>query len=200
MPDRIAGLLAKLDTALEDQANRDEAGFRSEFLAMAPRLYQFAMSLTKNPALADDLVQDTLLKGWRSRARFQAGTNLGAWLFTIMRNAFYSGHRKRGREVADTDGDYAERLVSVPEQSGHVDLEDARVALEKLPDVMREALILVAIENLSYEEAAVVMKCQIGTVKSRVWRARERLAGLLGYDGAEIGSDSLTLSSLHPMV
>jgi RNA polymerase sigma factor (sigma-70 family) len=125
---------------------------------------------------------------------YQRGTNLEAWLFTILRNVFYSQHRKLGREIADADGNHAERLTSIPEQSGHLDLQDVRAALDRLAPVMREALILVAIENLSYEEAAAVMNCRIGTVKSRVWRAREQLARMLGYSGSEIGSDGVMLS------
>ncbi len=195
-PSRFDELLAKLETVLVAQEGRDEESFRSEIIAMTPRLYNFAMSLTKNPSAADDLVQDTFLRAWRSRARFTVGTNLGAWLFTIMRNAFYSRHRKEVREIADSDGDYADRLAAAPEQSGHVDLLDAQTALTKLPLPMRQALILVAIENLSYEEAATVMNCRIGTVKSRVWRAREQLAQILGYDAADVGSDSMTLSAV----
>ena len=196
MPDRLGGLLERLEAALGALGEGQDTAFRREFLAMVPRLHKFAMSLTKNPSQADDLVQDTLLRAWRSRARFSAGTNLGAWLFTIMRNAFYSAHRKHAREVADRDGDHAERVATVPEQSGHIDLQDARAALEKLPDPMREALLLVAVENLSYEEAAQVMGCRIGTVKSRVWRAREQLAAILGYGAGEVGADCMTLSAM----
>lgn len=193
---RFDALLARLETVLVAQEGKDEEAFRASIIEMTPRLYNFAMSLTKNPSAADDLVQDTFLRAWRSRARFTVGTNLGAWLFTIMRNAFYSRHRKEVREVADSDGDYAERLATAPEQSGHVDLMDAQTALAKLPLPMRQALILVAIENLSYEEAATVMNCRIGTVKSRVWRAREQLAQILGYSAADVGSDSMTLSAV----
>lgn len=193
---RFDALLARLETVLVAQEGKDEESFRAAIIEMTPRLYNFAMSLTKNPSAADDLVQDTFLRAWRSRSRFTVGTNLGAWLFTIMRNAFYSRHRKEVREVADSDGDYAERLAAAPEQSGHVDLMDAQTALAKLPLPMRQALILVAIENLSYEEAATVMNCRIGTVKSRVWRAREQLAQILGYSAADVGSDSMTLSAV----
>lgn len=192
---RFDELLARLETVLVAQEDRDEQSFRSSIIEMTPRLYNFAMSLTKNPSAADDLVQDTFLRAWRSRSRFTVGTNLGAWLFTIMRNAFYSRHRKEVREVNDTDGDYAERLAAAPEQSGHVDLLDAQTALAKLPLPMRQALILVAIENLSYEEAATVMNCRIGTVKSRVWRAREQLAQILGYSAADVGQDSMALAT-----
>lgn len=198
LPERaFDDLLARLERAFEQLGIRNEEAFRTEFLTMAPRLQKFAMSLTKNPTLADDLVQDTLLRAWRSRTRFETGTNLGAWLFTIMRNAFYSAHRKGAREVTDNDVDYAERLATVPEQAGHLDLQDAQAALEKLPEPMRQALVLVAIDNLSYEEAATVMRCQIGTVKSRVWRAREQLAILLGYGASEVGADCTTLSAMN---
>jgi RNA polymerase sigma-70 factor, ECF subfamily len=190
----FADLLARLETALAQAEGERDRTFRAGLLQVVPALHRFAVSLTRDPAAADDLVQDTLLRGWRGRGGFTPGTNLEAWLFTILRNVFYSQHRKQGREVADTDGSYAERLTSIPEQGGHLDLQDVRAALDRLAPVMREALVLVAIENLSYEEAAVVMNCRIGTVKSRVWRAREQLARMLGYGGDEIGSDGVMLS------
>ncbi len=135
-------------------------------------------------------------QGLAGRGGFEPGTNLEAWLFTILRNVFYSRHRRQTREVSDSDGDYAGRLAAAPEQGGHLDLQDVRAALDRLAPVMREALVLVGIENLSYEEAAAVMECQIGTAKSRVWRARAQLARMLGYGGADIGSDGVTLSAL----
>ena len=191
---RFAELVARLEAALAAQGEVVRPEFRDGLLQAVPSLRAFALSLTSNTARADDLVQDTLLRGWRGRGGFTPGTNLEAWLFTILRNVFYSQHRKQGREVADTDGNYAERLTSIPEQGGHLDLQDVRAALDRRAPVMREALVLVAIENLSYEEAAVVMNCRIGTVKSRVWRAREQLARMLGYGGDEIGSDGVMLS------
>ncbi|MDP4026967.1 sigma-70 family RNA polymerase sigma factor [Methylobacterium sp. NEAU 140] len=197
--ERFADLLAQLTDALDasDAASRrDAAAFQAGLLTSTPALRRFALSLTHDPAAADDLVQDTLLRAWRSRAKFVPGTNLEAWLFTILRNAFYSIRRKQGREVSDSDGAHAERLTSSPEQGGHLDLQDLRTALEHLPASQREALLLVTVEDLSYEEAAAVMGCQIGTVKSRVWRAREQLARMLGYDGAEVGSDGVVLSAM----
>lgn len=196
LPLTITALVSKLDAALARAQDRDEDTFRRGLLDSVPSLHSFAVSLTRNPSAADDLVQDTLLRAWRSRASFKAGTNLGAWLFTIMRNAFYSVHRKQAREVADTDGDHAARLSTIPEQGGHLDLQDVQAALARLPAAMREALILVAVENASYEEAAEILKCRIGTVKSRVWRARDQLAHMLGYTGADIGADHLTLSAI----
>ncbi|GJE60854.1 sigma-70 family RNA polymerase sigma factor [Methylobacterium trifolii] len=195
-PARIADLVARLDASLAAAQGRDEGAFRSGLLEAVPSLHNFAVSLTRNPVSADDLVQDTLLRAWRSRGSFQTGTNLGAWLFTIMRNGFYSVHRKHAREVADTDGEHAARLATAPAQGGYLDLQDVQRALGCLPAPMREALILVAVENVSYEEAATILDCRIGTVKSRVWRAREQLAQALGYTGAEVGADRVTLSAL----
>ncbi|WP_375464756.1 sigma-70 family RNA polymerase sigma factor [uncultured Methylobacterium sp.] len=192
----LADLLARLEGVLAAAQGRDEQAFRAGLLDAAPSLHSFAISLTRNPTTADDLVQDTLLRAWRSRGSFKVGTNLGAWLFTIMRNAFYSVHRKHAREVADSDGDHAARLTSLPEQGGHLDLQDVQAALGRLAPTMREALMLVAVENVSYEEAATILNCRIGTVKSRVWRARDQLANMLGYTGAEIGADHLTLSAI----
>lgn len=195
-PKPLADLLARLAEVLDAADAREADDFRRGLLEAAPSLYRFATSLLRRHDGADDLVQDTLVRALRGRANFHMGTNLSAWLFTIMRNQFYSQCRKLAPEVADTDGTLTDRLVSVPEQAGHLDLQDLQVALAKLPDVMRESLMLVTVENMSYEEAAAVMNCRIGTVKSRVWRAREQLAVLLGYDGSEIGNDGLTLSAM----
>jgi RNA polymerase sigma-70 factor (ECF subfamily) len=193
--DRFAELLAKLDTALDEAGARSDAEFKKLLVSVLPALRRFAVSLARDPTAGDDLVQDTLLRAWRARARFELGTNFEAWAFTILRNLFYSSQR-RPREVQDDDGSYTARLATPPEQGGHLDLQDVHAALDRLAPVMREALVLVAIENLSYEEAAAVMNCQIGTVKSRVWRAREHLARMLGYSGSEIGNDGVMLSAL----
>lgn len=159
-------------------------------------LHRFSLSLTKNPARAEDLVQDTLLRAWKYRHQFVSGTNLSAWLSVIMRNTFYSHQRKRSHEVEDGDGSYAAQLVTLPSQGGGLDLQDMRTAIARLPPEMARTLTLVAIDNLSYEEAATVMGCRIGTVKSRLWRARERLAEVLGYTADEIGPDRLARSAM----
>ena len=192
---RFADLLAKLDVALGEARSRDEAEFQRQLVAVAPCLHRFAISLARDVTAADDLVQDTLLRAWRNQSSFQLGTNFEAWTFTILRNTFYSGRRKH-REVEDEDGSYTARLAIPPDQGGRLDLQDVRTALDRLAPVMREALVLVTIEDLSYDEAAAVMGCQVGTVKSRVWRARDQLARALGYTGAEIGNDGLMLSAL----
>ncbi len=168
-----------------------------ELRAAIPNLRAFAMSLCGNRDYADDLVQDTLVRAWAKMDRFQAGTNLHAWLFTILRHVFYSARRKRRREVEDADGSYASRLTTIPGQEAHLDLEDFQTALMKLPADQREALLLVGAEGLSYEEAAAVCGCVLGTVKSRVNRARTRLAALLSLDsGEDLGADKIILAAL----
>lgn len=192
---RFAELLAKLDAALDEAGARNDAEVKRLLVAVVPALHRFALSLARDPTAAEDLVQETLLRAWRARASFEPGTNFEAWTFTILRNQFYSGRRKP-REVQDDDGSYTARLATPPDQVGRLDLQDVRSALNQLAPVMREALVLVGIENLSYEEAAAVMNCQVGTVKSRVWRARDQLARALGYGGAEVGNDAVMLSAL----
>jgi RNA polymerase sigma-70 factor (ECF subfamily) len=143
-------------------------------------LRAFAVSLCGDKERADDLVQETLFKAWNHFDSFQEGTNLKAWLFTILRNTYFSERRKRKREVEDADGSYAAQLASPPEQQAHMDMEDFRAVLARLPDDQREALILVGAAGFSYEEAANISGCPVGTIKSRVNRARGRLADLLG--------------------
>jgi RNA polymerase sigma-70 factor, ECF subfamily len=131
------------------------------------------------------------VKGWSNIDTFVEGTNLRAWLFTILRNIYYSEYRKRRREVADPDGTFAAKLATAPAQSGHMDLLDFRAALQQLPGDQREALILIGASGLSYEEAAGICGCAIGTMKSRVNRARSHLAEMLSItSGTEFGHDS----------
>lgn len=193
--DRFAELLAKLNVALGEAVSRDDAAFKKLLVAAVPVLRRFAVSLARDPTAADDMVQDTLMRAWKSRARFKQGTNFDAWTFTILRNNFYSSQRRQ-REVQDEDGSYTARLTTLPDQASRLDLQDVRAALDRLAPVMRETLILVAIESLSYDEVAAIMNCQVGTVKSRVWRARDQLARALGYSGSEIGNDGVMLSAL----
>ena len=152
---------------------------RTDLIGAIPNLRAFAVSLCGNPDRADDLVQETLVKAWSNLLSFAEGTNLAAWLFTILRNIYYSEYRKRRREVADSDGAIAARLATAPAQSGHMDFLDFSGALQKLPADQREALILIGASGLSYEEAAGVCNCAVGTMKSRVNRARNRLVELL---------------------
>jgi len=119
-------------------------------------LRAFAVSLCGDKERADDLVQETLFKAWNHLDSFKEGTNLKAWLFTILRNTYFSERRKRRREVEDADGTYAARLATHPEQHGHMDLQDFRAVLVQLPDDQREALVLVGAAGFSYDEAAEI--------------------------------------------
>ena len=135
-----------------------------------------------NAAAADDLVQETLLKAWANQGRFEPGSNLKAWLCTILRNHFYTECRKRRREVEDADGVLAGQVQAPAAQEASSDLRRVGQHLAKLSPAMREALLLVAAQGLTYEAAAELMGCQVGTVKSRVNRARSALACSLGMD------------------
>jgi RNA polymerase sigma-70 factor (ECF subfamily) len=163
---------------------------RDAMLATVPRLRAFAVSLCGSVDRADDLVQETLLRAWANLGSFEAGTNMSAWLFTILRNLFHSEHRKRRREVEDADGVHAGRLSSLPDQLSHLQFDEFRAALITLPEDQREALILIGAAGFSYEEAAQICGCATGTIKSRVFRARARLAELMSVGGADdLGPD-----------
>lgn len=171
----------------------DAADFKRDLLAAIPSMRAFARSLAGNADRADDLVQETLVKAWAKQSSFQAGSNIRAWLFTILRNEFYTQMRKKGREVSDAEGALSEAMAVHPEQAGKLDLQDMKAALMKLPDDQREAIILIGATGLSYEEAAEVCGCAVGTVKSRVSRARDRLSEILGVSGSgDYGPDEIT--------
>ncbi len=165
--------------------NSDTTDPRDQLVDHLPALRAFALSLTREGAAADDLVQDTIVKAWTNMDKFQAGTNLRAWLFTILRNTFYSARRKTKREVSDTDGIHAARQATRPEHDGKLALRDFRAAFQQLPDEQREALILVGASGFSYEEAAEMTRVAVGTVKSRANRGRRKLAELLQLKGAD---------------
>ncbi len=175
-----------------------EPDLREALLAAIPGLRAFAISLSGQVDKADDLVQDTLLRALSNLHRFEPGTNVNAWLFTILRNLFHSEYRKRRREVEDPNGAFAGRLRIQPEQGSHLDFEDFRVALDQLPPDQREALLLVGASGFSYEEAAGICGCAVGTIKSRVNRARLRLAAALNVnDMDDLGPDSMTRAALQ---
>jgi len=170
---------------------------RDDILAAVPSLRAFAISLSGNGDRADDLVQETLLRALANIDSFQPGSNLPAWLFTILRNLFRSDYRKRRREVEDADGNYAKTLKTQPSQSAHLEFEEFRTALDKLPQDQREALILVGASGFSYEDAATICGCAVGTIKSRVNRARTRLANLLHIENPnDFGPDRATRAVL----
>jgi RNA polymerase sigma-70 factor (ECF subfamily) len=174
------------------------AEFANKLIAALPNLRAFAISLTNDTVRADDLVQNTVLRAWANADRFQPGTNLTAWLFTILRNCFYSEFRKRMHEIEDPEGFYMERLRTRPYQHVCLEFEDLRDALAKLRPEHREVLILVGAEGMSYDDAAAICGMPVGTVKSRVHRARRRLRELLNIDdGADLGPDSVTMAAIQ---
>ena len=200
VPERFVELIRKLDVPAPDPKWGVRATRRSKTTGgnnashqLTPRRHSglsskfraFAISLSGNGDRADDLVQETLLRALANINSFQPGSNLPAWLFTILRNLFRSDYRKRRREVEDADGSYAKTLKTQPAQSAHLEFEEFRVALDKLPQDQREALILVGASGFSYEDAAAICGCAVGTIKSRVNRARSKLSALLYVDGAE---------------
>lgn len=162
-----------------------DTDFKKQLIAEIPSLRAFAVSVCGSFHLADDLVQETLMKAWANSTKFEMGTSMRAWLFTILRNGYYSLYRKRHREVQDSDGYYAASVSVQGAQESRLDLADLRKALDKLPVEQREVLILVGPSGLSYEEAAEICNVQIGTIKSRVNRGRTKLAQLMGLDSPQ---------------
>ena len=171
---------------------------RDELVDHLPAMRAFAISLTRNSATADDMVQDTLVKAWTNIEKFEVGSNMRAWLFTILRNTYYSSRRKAKREVADVDGVFTEALAEKPAHDGHLQMNDFRDALGKLKVEQREALMLIGASGFSYEEAAEMCGVAVGTIKSRTNRARAQIAELMGLndDEAMEMTDDATMSVL----
>ncbi len=167
-----------------------DTSVRDVMLAAIPGLRTFAISLCRNADHADDLVQETLTRALANINTFEPGTNMPDWLLTILRNLFRSEYRKRRREVEDATGDYANHLQSLPEQEGYVEMLEFHAALAKLPTDQREALILIGALGYSHEEVSNICGRAIGTIKSRVFRARRHLAELLSHESPnDFGSD-----------
>jgi len=162
-----------------------DAAERAAMLQMIPALRAFAVSLTNSAEGADDLVQETLVRAMAHIDTFQAGTNMGAWLFTILRNLVFSQSRKKRRDVAYRLTCSQQSWKTHAEQHGKLELMQMREALMQIPSEQREAIILVGASGFSYEEAAEVIGCAVGTVKSRVSRARERLVKLMQVDATD---------------
>lgn len=166
----------------EDKSPRPAANpatFKRELTGVIPHLRAFARGLCGRPDLADDLVQETLLKAWAAQERFEPGTSMRAWTFVILRNAYLTDMR-RNRFRADYDETVAERILVAPAaQEGPMHLSDMHRALLTLPPERREALLLVGAGGFSYEEAAQICGCAVGTIKSRVGRARAALSQMI---------------------
>ncbi|AXI53613.1 RNA polymerase subunit sigma [Sulfitobacter sp. JL08] len=152
---------------------------RDEIAIHLKSMRAFALSLTRDVSRADDLVQDTVVKAWTNIDKFQPGTNMRAWLFTILRNTFYSERRKAKREVADIDGVLTDQIAEKPAHDGRLAMADFRKMFEQLPDEQREALMLVGAQGFSYIDAAQMCGVAVGTIKSRVNRGRKTLVELL---------------------
>ena len=177
----------------------DRADFKRELAAVAPHLRAFARGLCGRPDMADDLVQETLLKAWAAQDRFEPGTSMRAWTFVILRNVYLTEMR-RNRFRGDYDETAAERiLVTSATQEEPLHLVDMRRALMSLPDERREALLLVGAGGFSYEEAAEICQCPVGTIKSRVGRARAALTAML--DGGEMpDGDGASAETAHAAI
>lgn len=187
-PPELLDLIARLDHALSKLDASIASAFRSDLLAALPALRAFAYGLAINPTQADDLVQETVLKAWKSQNSYQPGSNLVAWLCTILRNQFYTECRKRRREVEDADGAAAEQMIALPAQEHGIALQQVWAKLASLPAPQREALLLVGAQGMTYEAAAEFVGCQVGTVKSRVSRARAFLAQSLAMEGRRVSA------------
>ena len=183
---------------MTEQAQADHE-FKTELTALIPQMRAFARSLCRDATAADDLAQDALLKAWNNRASFEPGTNMKAWTFMILRNQFYSDKRRSWRS-SQLDPEVAERtLEAASNPIASLELDEVRRALACLPDDQREALILIGAGGLSYEEVSEICGCAIGTIKSRVSRARDRLAALL-EDGAYDQDDMLPSNAMGNLI
>lgn len=181
-------------------AETNAADFKKELLAIIPHLRAFARSLTGRPDLADDLVQETLLKAWAARDRYAPGTRMKSWTFVILRNSYLTLLR-RNRFRGEWDEDAMAHLLTAPAGQDHsLHLSDVQRGLLELPESQREALILVGAGGFSYEEAADICGCAVGTVKSRVARARVALEKIINDGGFTTATAAANLSDPHAAI
>lgn len=168
----------------EEHALEQRNEFGAALLGLVPKMRMLALSLCRCADEADDLVQETLLKAWAARERFEPGSALRAWVFTILKNSFLSRRAKARPLREGLDLSFAEELSLPPDQEWRLYLKEMLSALESLKPLQREALILVVGAGLSYEEAAAIARCPANTMKSRVKRARTELARKIHFDGS----------------
>ena len=185
LPSRLVELIARFDASTEVQGHTVAFEFRDDLIKALPALRTFALSLCGNVSRADDLVQETCIRAWTHWDRFRQGSNFKAWLYTILRNYFLSDIRKYRREIEDADETHAGQLTVLPDQEDASTLQIVWKKIDALPLTQRQALLLVGAEGCTYEEAATKLGCQVGTVKSRVSRARAHLADSMSgiFDG-----------------
>jgi RNA polymerase sigma-70 factor (ECF subfamily) len=187
------------ETRQPQRSAEDDAAFKRELVALIPHLRAFARTLCGDATAADDLAQDAMMKAWDARASFQMGTNMKAWTFMILRNQFYSEKRRSWRQ-SQLDQEAAERtLVAVDDPEAPVALDELRQGLSMLPPEQREALILVGAGGFAYEEAAEICGCAVGTVKSRVSRARRALHAIL-EEGAYDRDGAAASDAMHSIL
>ena len=164
----------------------------NDIIGVTPLLRAYAIVLTNSRSHADDLVQDTLERAWRHRSEFTPGSSLKAWLFSILRNRFTDEFRRNRHTIQDVDGDYASKLVTLPDQHWRLQYNDLFRAIDGLAPGVRDALLLVAGAGLSHQEAAAVLDCPLGTVKSRIRRARSQLLETVEIEHRAIASGCMS--------
>jgi RNA polymerase sigma-70 factor (ECF subfamily) len=167
-----------------------ERYFRSQLLHEMPLLRRWSHVLCRNQSLAEDMMQETLTRAWANRASFARGTNMRAWLYRILRNTYFNHLRQRRREVSDPDGALTAALTVSPAQPGRVELREVTRAMQDLSPTQRQAMILIGAQGLSYKQVARLQRVNIGTVKSRLARARQSMARMMGYDSAGLRGGS----------
>jgi len=182
LPNSLARLLNRVAQVVRAHTEPIDRSFLDEMMTSIPSLRAFAISLVRDADRAEDLVQETMLRAISKREQFEPGTNLQAWLFVILRNQVFSDRRRSMHEVEDVDGSYAATLTVIPDQEDSIVVQELGAALRKLKKGQREAILLVGADGLSYEEAAQALGCAVGTIKSRVNRARSCLAELMGLE------------------
>jgi RNA polymerase sigma-70 factor (ECF subfamily) len=182
---KLAQLLDQRVRVVHADPTPPDQAFADGIVTSLPSLRSFAVSLTRSVDQAEDLVQETVLRAIHKQEKFEPGTNLQAWLLAILRNLFCSTCRRSKREVEDADGSYAATLISIPDHEDRIMLKALAAALATLPEGQRKAILLVGAEGMSYEAAAQALGCAVGTIQSRVNRARNRLAELMGLERRE---------------
>lgn len=179
LPAGLVEALDRLTAQFDARDGREGASFREGLVGALPKLRAYALSLCRNHHQADDLVQETMAKALRNVGKFEPGTNLQGWLFVILRNEFFSQRRRASREIEDAKGAHADSLTVAAGQEEILECREVLSALRKLPEEQREVLVLSTIEDLTYEQVAEIAGVPVGTVKSRLNRARARLTRLL---------------------
>jgi len=166
-----------------------ERYFRSHLVREMPVVRRWSYVLCRNPSLAEDMMQETLVKAWANRSSFARGTNMRAWLYRILRNTYFNHLRQRRREVPDPDGALTAALRVPAAQTGKIELREVTEAMQDLSPAQREAMILIGAQGLSYKQVARLQRVNIGTVKSRLARARQAVARMMGYDSVSSRGD-----------